>query len=277
MRITFLAVTALLSVFGCSAVTFPFNVKAPAWTKVAECTAEGGINMRKAPSTTAPRMVYNEAKIEDYETPLNYLAYWGTKIGGSIKPVLFDSGSVAPIVSEQPGWIELLKQGPQEASNAWVSSKFCKVSEITPITASAKPAQTDFMILKTGSGVEGEYGIYFEGDELNALATFYIGRIADGKLVCPYSFVCDYVDLTYEDNNEPTSFIKDSNATARYRFKLTKQCATPVTQEYGPTYYLDFSKFSDRMINFIINNATPLDNYGPCVVYLYDNIYHLMY
>ncbi len=276
MRNVLFTVAIVLTALGSSAVTFPFNVKAPAWNKIAVCTAKDGINIRKAPSATAPRMVYNEAKIEDYETPLTCLAYWGNKTGGSIMPVLFND--FAPVVTEQPGWVELLNIGPVGSngpSNGWVSTKYCKVSEITPISATAKPLRSDFMILNTGNSIEGEYGMYFTGDEMNGIATFYIGRIADGKLVCPFAFTCDYYDDSYSDNNEATTISKDNNSDASYKLHLTRQCASAVMTEYGLSYFMDLSKLSDRMLDFIINQAKPLDNDN--IVYLYNNLYISIY
>lgn len=277
MRTVLFAVTAVLTALGCEAVTFPFDVKAPVWNKVAVCTAEEGINIRKAPSTSAQRMVYNEAKIEDYETPLTCLGYWASKTGGNIKPVLFND--MAPVVAEQPGWVELLNigpEGPQGPSNGWVSAKYCKISEITPITASTKPTKPYFMILNTGSGIEGEYGMYFTGDDMNGLATFYIGRIADGKLVCPYAFTCDYYDASYDDSKDATTISEEKNSETGYKLTLTRQGTSAVMEEYGPAYYMDLSKLSAHMLNYIINQAKPLDKYTT-TVYLYDNSYHEIY
>ena len=69
MKTALIAVAAAITALSCQAITFPFTVTAPTWDKVAECTAEGGVNVRKLPSTSAPNMVYNESKIDDYDTP----------------------------------------------------------------------------------------------------------------------------------------------------------------------------------------------------------------
>ena len=109
MKTALIAVAAAITALSCQAITFPFSVTAPTWDKVAECTAEGGVNVRKLPSTSAPKMVYNESKIEDYDTPVIYYAYWGTKTGGPVQAITFSD--FAPVVSEKPGWIELYKVG----------------------------------------------------------------------------------------------------------------------------------------------------------------------
>ena len=60
MKTTLIAVAAAIAAIGCQAATLPFNVTAPSWNKIAQCTAQGGVNIRTAPSTTAPQMVYKD-------------------------------------------------------------------------------------------------------------------------------------------------------------------------------------------------------------------------
>lgn len=267
MKTTLIAVAAAITALSCQAITFPFTVTAPTWNKVAECTTEGGVNVRKLPSTTAPKMVYNESKIEDYDTPVIYYAYWGTKTGGPVQAITFSD--FAPVVSEKPGWIELYKVGPKAESNGWVSSKFCKVSEITPIQPDS-PNRHNFMFLNT-PGVEGTYGIYFTYDEMNSLATFYIGRLENGKIVCPYSFDCEYGENTYEDNAKPSllkneygfySLISTKQSMSDFRPSPTSEDSYPVT---------DIRKFPSNFLNTAIKQAEPLKK--PATVYMFDGGY----
>lgn len=267
MRKTFLALTAIAAALGCPAATLPFNVKAPAWTKIAVCETEGGVNIRQRPSTTAPKLVYNEAKIEDYDTPVIYYCYWGTKTGGSIYSSTFTG--FAPIVSEQPGWLELLYEGPRKESNGWVSSKYCKVVEPTPISVTEKTASPAFMFLDTDSSVEGKYAILLTIDEMNSDATFYVGRLVDGKLVCPYAFNCVLI-YDYDNNADPTEFKKNEYGVDE--FVLTKQGLSYVKTEWGEQDSPDLSKFKPQMIDFVIKQAKPLET--PGVIYLYDGGYH---
>ncbi len=276
MKKNFIITIILLSSLYCNAVTLPFNAPAPpSWTKVAECTAENGVNVRKAPATTAPRMVYNENKIEDYDTPVIYYAYWGLKTGGPIQPVTFQG--TAPVVSEQPGWIQLLNEGPKRESNAWVSSKYCKVSDITPITSDPNLHSIDFMLLSTPASVEGTYGIYMCTDEMNGEAIFYVGRLVDGKMVCPYAYCCSYVDSTYiDDENTPCSLIKDEYNEHDYRLNITRQGATRIETEYGGNFYPDINKLPAEIISFIVKEAKPVDGATPAIVYGYNGGYCLL-
>lgn len=275
MKKNFIIAIILLSSLYCNAVTLPFNAPAPpSWTKVAECTAENGVNVRKFPSTTAPRMVYNENMIEDYETPVIYLAYWGSTTGGTIHPVTFQG--IAPVVSEQPGWIQLLNEGPKRKSNAWVSSKYCKVSEITPITPDTNLRSLDFMLLPTPSGVEGTYGILMCTDDLNAEVIFYVGRLVDGRIVCPYVYCCGYYDNTQcADENAPCSLVKD-DIEYGYRLTFNRQGATGIETEYGVSFYPDINKLPAEIISFIVKEAKPVDGATPAIVYGYNGGYCLL-
>lgn len=267
MKKTILALAVALSSLGCAAVTFPFNVTAPTWNEVAECTTEGGVNIRKAPSTTAPKLVYNEAKIEDFETPLKYLAYWGSRTGGNIHAVTFNG--IAPVVSIKDGWIELLKEGPKNESNAWVSSKYCKVTEITPIRASSNPASPQVLFFNIEENV---YAIYLETDEMNGEATFYIGKVADGKIVCPYAYTCEYYDCVSNESDSPSI---SKNQFGSYCYYATKKGQTEIIGEYGEYYTPNISKLPAETLDFVIKQAKPLDS--TTIIYLYDGKYCILY
>lgn len=273
MKMTLIAVAAAITAIGCQAATLPFNVTAPSWNKVAQCTTRGGVNIRKAPSTTAPKMVYNENSIEDYECPVIYYGYWSTKSGGAVQSITFDG--VAPVVSEQPGWVELLNQGPKYESNGWVSAKYCKVSEVTPIQASGNPSYIKFMLLNT-PGIEGTYAMFLVCDDMNSEATFYLGRLDNGKVVCPYSYTCSYSFTSYDDD-EPTSLKNVGDGEPYYHFHASSKCMSQFQPEpnnpdnsYPET---DIHKIPADIIDFAIKNAEPLPK--PPYVYLYNGMYYL--
>lgn len=273
MKTILLAVAAAFTAIGCHAVTLPFDVTAPSWDKIAECTAQDGVNIRKAPSTTAPKLVYNENKIEDYDTQLIYYGYWSTKSGGPVKPVTFSY--IAPVVSEQPGWVELYKQGPRKESNGWVSSKYCKVSEVTPIRPSGNPYSPKFMFLDTPGG-DGKYAIFLNCDDLNSEATFYVGRLDNGKLVCPYAYTCSYSYSTYDDS-EPTSLKNVGEGEPWYAFHAASDCMTEFCPDpNNPDYTYpdtDVNKVPADIINFAIKHAEALPE--PYYVYIFKGNYQI--
>lgn len=175
-----------------AAVPRDFTVSAPKFNKVVSSTAEDGVNIRKAPSTTAPKAVYNEAKIEDYEAPVQTYTYWSTgKTGGSIYADKFQGP--APLVSESDGWYEVYGIGPANDAfhNGWVSAKFCTASDIVPIT-SQTVADYATELRPLGNGLM----IYYVADPMNGECKFYVGRLAGGQLVCPYLLYAEGIEET---------------------------------------------------------------------------------
>jgi len=71
--------TAIMAAtFMLATAQIPFEVPTPSWQYLANPTSESGINIRKSPSATAPRMLYDETKIEYFYIPLIHYAYWST-------------------------------------------------------------------------------------------------------------------------------------------------------------------------------------------------------
>lgn len=184
-----------------AAVPRDFTVSAPKFNKVVRSIAEDGVNIRKAPSTTAPKAVYNESKIEDYEAPVQTYTYWSTgKTGGSIYADKFQGP--APLVSESDGWFEVYGIGPANDAfhNGWVSAKFCTASDVVPIT-SQTVADYATELRSLGNGLM----IYYVADPMNGECSFYVGRLAGGQLVCPYLLYA----VAIEETSGKTTFRKN--------------------------------------------------------------------
>lgn len=268
MKKTLLAAASLLTVLGCGAVSLPFDVPAPpAWNKVAECTAQGGVNLRKAPSTTAPKLVYNENSIEDYDVPVIYYGYWGNKTGGPVQSIKFEGS--APVVAEQAGWVKLLNEGPKRESDAWISAKFCKVAEITPIT-SASSGNRNFILLNV-PGTDGTYGVYMVTDDMNGEASFYIGRLRDGKMVCPYVFNCSYY---FDSGDGLPTFKKDEQSTGGYMYHSTNRSMSLVQTQYGEVWAEDINKLPAGMLEQVVSLATKAES--SAIIYGYGRDYFIL-
>lgn len=226
-----------------------FNVAPPKYSKMVTCTTDGGVNIRKAPSTTAPRALYNENKIEYFDVPIACYTYWSTgKTGGSIYADKF-SGT-QPFVSESNDWYEVANIGPVDKNgyftNGWVSAKFCTVKDITPITP-ALISEKKFPIRSIG---EGNLMVYYFDDFLNGEYRFYVGRLVDGQLVCPYAAITS-IDYTAE----PSSIKKDEYNT------LTFYCNNNERDEEGPV----FDKFKESLFRSALSKAEKLGR--PVTVY----------
>lgn len=181
-------------------------VPAPKYSKIVICNAQDGVNIRKSPSTTAPRLVYDENKIQDFETPLNYSSYWSSgRIGGTVYAITFNSN--APLVSTADGWYEIAEVGPatpsETFSNGWVSAKYCSLSDIEPITP--KVMEENTCSLRTFDN--GNWTVYFSYNAMEGIYDISIGKIVDGQLVCPYNMYA----ATEEPIDGPSTIKKGSD------------------------------------------------------------------
>lgn len=230
-------------------VPLRFEVKAPSWDEVATCTTDGGVNIRKSPSTTAPKMMYNEDAIEDYETPLIYIADWSTRQAtGSWMNVSFWGPD--PVIGKTDGWLQVAGIGPQ-GQPGWVSAKYCRVERPRPV--GEYEGFKD--IIKNLDGDRKGYAIVAFTDEMNGEVNFYVGRYEGNFLVCPYAL------SAYYNNSEPGEprFSMKAGETPVFYFQppadnpyedVTAKCITPSVKDA------------------ILRHATPLDD-GKSIVFYY--------
>jgi len=203
MTKNFFTVAIMVASFMLASAQIPFEVPAPSWQYLANPTSESGINIRKLPSATAPRMLYDESKIEYFDVPLKYYAYWSTATPkGSIFPVLLTSYDYEPIVGEQSGWYELEGVGVK-GTNGWVSAKLCNKVTPQPIT-SADLNNDYYRIIESENGT---YAFSMYVNEMDQAVTFGLGKLVNGYLICPYKLYADYemgattaIKMTENDN-----------------------------------------------------------------------------
>lgn len=218
-----------------------FEVQSPTWTKIAISTNPDGINIRKSPSTSAPKLVYDENKIEDYDVPLACLGFWSSAPArGSVHAIPFNGP--APIVRESNGWYEIEGIGANCSGSGWVSAKLCKAIEPAPITRQSKENSPWFVWLPDNGN--GTYAIQLDYNEMDGCATFYVGRLKDGKIICPYMLHCFYA----EPGDMPQ----------------IRQEGEGFILSFKPDYYnedeytLDLRRFSNNLLNQIVKLSTKL-------------------
>lgn len=238
MKTILIVAAVVLSFSALAAVPEKFEVTAPRFTEVVKCEAETGVNIRKTPSATAPRAVYNEAKIEDYDVPVQYYTYWSSgKTGGSIIADKFTR--IAPLVSETKGWYEIYGRGPvmnETFQNGWVSAQYCTKSEIRPITISVINENAQNL-----RSVGNDMVIYYVADMMNDEYSFYIGKLTEGQLVCPYLFSISGIE---ETSGETCFKANEYGVMLMYCNSSEKDFEGPVLE-----------KLSDATIRQILNHA----------------------
>ena len=113
-------------------------------------------------------------------------------------------------------------------------------------------------------------------DDMNSEATFYLGRLDNGKVVCPYSYTCSYSFTSYDDD-EPTSLKNVGDGEPYYHFHASSKCMTQFHPDpNNPDYSYpetDIHKIPADIIAFAIKHAEPLPK--PPYVYLYNGMYYL--
>lgn len=237
---TLLAALALF-IGASAAVPTTFDVQPPVWNKLATATVEEGINIRKTPSATAPRMIYDESKIEDFQTPLTWLGYWSTgRVGGNLHPVTFNGPQ--PVLQEENGWLKIKGIGPKE-TDAWVSAKYCTVDQPTPLTPANIASDAPVRIIGDTSDPDNLYAIYLMTNEMDGDVSFFVGKISNGMLICPYKFYC--MNYTW-DESRPTAITEDNGS-------YTFNCNPSDMEDYTPI----LSRFPASIFQKVLSMATP--------------------
>lgn len=249
-RILSLSILAL-SMTCVAQVPADFNVAPPKYTKMVRCNADDGVNVRKFPSATAPRALYDENKIEYFDFPVAVYSFWSTgKTGGSIHAAKFTG--VKPMISESNGWYEVPEVGPVGKdgmiTSGWVSGQYCTAFDIIPITPSLISAKN----LSLQSADDGKLMVYYSSDDMNSEYSFYVGKLVNGQLVCPYMWQCGSI----EETTGPSCVRKNEYGS------FSIYCNANEKDEWGN---LDLRKIKGTLIKDVLAKAEKLEN--PVTVY----------
>ncbi len=245
-----LAMTFMVSNAGVP-TTFELKKLDESWNKVAVSTNDMGINIRQKPSVTAPKLVYNEAKIEDFHTPLSVYAYWSSRPArGSIVAVPFTGPGI--VAGERSGFYEIYGAGKD--GSGWVSAKLCRTYPLLPIDARWIGG---CQFLRAMGPDWADLVIYCEFNEMDGDVMFYVGKISGKIIDFPYSL---YVENVETGSSRPTSLTKAGDG-----YKLTVSKAQMA--EYDP----DIRKFGTDVIADILDAATKSD-YSR-ILYRYNDTY----
>ncbi len=164
-----------------------FEVELPSWTAVASTVSGKSINIRKSPSSSAPRPLVNQSEIDNFQVPLKYYARWSTAVPkGDITVLMFEPDQYAPVLKEQNGWYELAGIGAR-SDNGWVSAQYCKKYNLEPITETDLK-NSGYIIFSNESGI---YPVSVYYDEMDNYVELNIGKLVDGTVVIPYSLIMD--------------------------------------------------------------------------------------
>lgn len=180
---TILTVIAFLACYHAMAQNPKLEIRRPRIINAIEVIS-GGVNLRKAPSSTAPKLLWwceGESDMCDYvwSAPGKYR---------SARPATPEKGEVFAVLSETPEWYEVITH--YNGMVAYISKQFTKekeLEEIFPETLS-KPGSYDCERAQIPGIQQGEYKGYALIQK-TAFEDSYIsfGRIINGFLVCNWT------------------------------------------------------------------------------------------
>ena len=93
----------------------------------------------------------------------------------------------------------------------------------------------------------GQYGLYMSYSEMDDYAEFYVGRMVDGILVCPYVLVIDIINRPEENGS---ALYQDENGT--YILSVGPDCRGEIGEPV-------FSTLGTETLGAIIEQAGKLD------------------
>ena len=212
------------------------DLKIPAFEKVITVTGSN-VNMRKAPSVKAPRLMfscYNESDICEH--------IWSNqKSLGYSSPCMADKGDVFTVLAETVEWYKC-----EFSDNIiYLSKKFAKATNTTPITSSmfTKADYYNFEVLQKPAVMSSQYNGYVIINQ-NGFDTdgYAIGRIVDGYLV---TVNCPNVNIEFDDNVARVNVVKTDDG---YCLKFGRG----VSFLKDGFYFLDMTKLNDTEVAYIL-------------------------
>ncbi len=154
---------------------FPFNVKAPSWTKISvpSLRAKKNVTVYKQPSVNSAKLYYmpDEGDMgNDYQWRTTPKRGW----------YVYDFQESRPVLEEKAGFYKVYA-GYDEG---WIKSSDCDVTDFEPIEQSMLDSYS-YKLFTTGlcSG----YCVVWNCDELNGIISFEIGKKIGNFIVLKYS------------------------------------------------------------------------------------------
>lgn len=206
-------------------VKVPFEVKAPGWEFMATARSDNdGPKLNQRPSGASPCiMCIPGPEWDTYE--------WSDQVNlnGDFydEPYVLklNSNSYCPVIQQKGGWTEVEFSN---SMNGWAQDYTLKKATVIPITESLLMAQEHIAVWR---GSDNElYAVVDCGTEMNFgwSATFEVGKLRGGYLMCPYS-----ADIEIEDTSFKT--IRNGKLSREYEFtSFTMEDVKQILQQAKP-------------------------------------------
>lgn len=191
---TILTAITFLACYNAMAQNPKLEIRRPRIINAIEVTSNG-VNLRKSPSSTAPKLLWwceGESDCCSYE--------WSepNKYRGA-RPATAEKGEVFAVLSETPEWYEVITHC--EGKVAFISKQFAKIKELEEIFPEtlSQPGYYDNECPQIPGIQKGEYRGYALIQKTGLEDTFIsFGRIINGFLVCNWT-IYTYIETLEDD------------------------------------------------------------------------------
>lgn len=180
---TILTAIAFLACYHAMAQNPKLEIRRPRIINAIEVTSDG-VNLRKSPSSTAPKLLW---WCEGESDCCSYAWSAPNKYRGA-RPATANEGEVFAVMSETPEWYEVITHC--EGKVAFISKQFAKITELEEIFPEtlSQPGYYDNECPQVPGIQNGEYRGYALIQKTGYEDTFIsFGRIINGFLVCNWT------------------------------------------------------------------------------------------
>ena len=241
---TALAVMLLLSSPAAFAQKTGYEFTMPKVSKMVTVT-KSGVNMRKAPNPSAPRLV--NVCIDETDECWNTWSDVRLQRGQTSSPIYAPQGETYLVIKEVAGWYGISVNGMM----AYISKQFTKEVAKTDITPEKLRTAGYFGYdnLQVPGVSEGKYRGFVLLD-IGGFETdgFLLGHLHDGFIVFTHNFP---LVAQYNEANKATT-IKKSDSGYGWDIVYGKASSLNQTNDYG-TRMLDVNKINDAAFAQILN------------------------
>lgn len=185
MKKTLIIALAALAAAGAQAAELPFEAKAPAIEKVATPNSATPVHMYKMSMKTAPQLVLDIANYDEFAAAPDL--FWSNEVSRRHQGDLPFTG-YARVTGEKAQWVNISypSNGARVANfySCWVPAGSIATGAPATLTPADADGVSNLAIFPDGD-LAG-YGLYATANEEAGTVNIYVGKLVDGKLVCPF-------------------------------------------------------------------------------------------
>lgn len=231
------------------------DIRMPKIGKIIVLDADG-VNLRKSPSITAPKLMGEEDDMGEYND-----VFWSNQRKGG-ESITFMKDNPLMVLYETEDWYGVPYMNRYQHHIVYVSKKFAKEIQPQPVTPEFLQSQNEFVVTK------GRYHGYFavnvtdEGD-----LQYCFGRIVNGMAVCNHTVACG---IEVGDNALKRIKFEGFDGTSFPSIKF----GSDVCRAFDAVTIPDFTKLTDNEMNTIIKKTKTLpfvDNESGYILVNYKN------